>query len=144
MISSVLLNIQHFAKENSVITIEAKIKDGDESVSNYSSAMNLRKKSTHIEHSLIIHIIDPGWSISNEERISLFKPITVNQISEKSSPNQINGKSLYIARLITQKIGGDIIVDSTTRGSVISVEMKLDSAQKRVPSADVEVCNIEL
>ena len=139
-----MLNILHFTQENSVITIEAKIKDGDESVSNYSSALNLRKKSNHIEHSLIVHIIDPSWSISNEERISLFKPITVSQISEKSGPSQINGKSLYIARLITQKIGGDILVDSTTRGSVISVEMKLDSSQKRVPSADIEVCNIEL
>ena len=77
------------------------------------------------EHSLIVHIIVPGWSISNYERINLFKPIQIDQISEESEKNY--NKSLYIARLITEKIGGDIMVESTTHGSVISIEIKLDS-----------------
>jgi hypothetical protein len=51
---------------------------------------------------------------------------------------------LYIARLITKKIGGDIMVESTARGSVISVEMKLDDSDKQESSSHVEETQIEL
>ena len=36
-----------------------------------------------LEHYLIVNIIVPDWSISNYERINLFKPIKINQISEE-------------------------------------------------------------
>ena len=145
VISSVLLNTLYYAHENSVITIEANIKDGDESVSNHSGERHkLNFRSQQPEQSLIVHIIDPSYSISDNERISLFKPIEINQISEESEQNY--SKSFYIARLITKKIGGDIVVESTTRGSIISVEMKIDS-KKSKPTTHIkalEASHIEM
>ena len=85
VISSVLLNSLYYAQEHSIITIEANIKDGDELISNYSSSLCKHNiMSQQPEHSLIVQFIVPGWSISNYERINLFKPIKIDQISEET------------------------------------------------------------
>ena len=85
VISSVLLNSLYYAQEQSIITIEANIKDGDELISNYSSSLCKHNiMSQQPEHSLIVQFIVPGWYISNYERINLFKPIKIDQISEET------------------------------------------------------------
>ena len=111
---------------NSTITVEAKIKDGEQTLSNNTVQAWVLSTGKNGDHTLQLQVADSGWNVSNDQRANLFKPVALKEISEAESkpPTEFG---LYIARLITKKYGGDIIIESDPiKGSLITFEFKLD------------------
>jgi signal transduction histidine kinase len=93
------------------IVVEAKFtKFDDDEMFSFTSEQVL----SQMDSKLIVQITDPDLVITNEWRLSLFRPIDVDNISNdtnQSPQTPYRRDSLYIARLIAHQFGGDITIE---------------------------------
>lgn len=85
--------------DNSTISVEAKIKDGEETLSNSTVQAWQQSAGKNGDHILQVQIADSGWNVSTNQRAILFKPVGVKEFSDDSK--KLSDFGLYIARLIT-------------------------------------------
>ena len=90
--------------------------------------VRLRLKST--TNSIILSVVDTGKGIPNKLQETIFEEFSQIPSKNKTVENSGAGLGLSIAKRLTSKIGGDLIIRSTENlGSIFSIRFPADYAQ---------------
>ena len=90
--------------------------------------VRLRLKST--TNSIILAVVDTGKGIPNKLQETIFEEFSQIPSKNKTVENSGAGLGLSIAKRLTSKIGGDLIIRSTENlGSIFSIRFPADYAQ---------------